>query len=211
VGTLAIQGGAALMSREALLLNGSAHFDANSLSEVPTGTPASESMTSKESVMRKVLLSDIDGTLVDSNGVHADSWRRSFEHFGIEVGLDEAWSQIGKGGDQLIPVFVRPQDRRHLEDGIKKYRDDLMKREYMSRMVPFAKARELLMRVKAAGMKIVLATSAKRDDLAFYKQLVGMEDLVEDEATSSDANNLSLSRIYSRRRSRRPGACRKRR
>jgi HAD superfamily hydrolase (TIGR01509 family) len=143
-------------------------------------------MTNKERVMRKVLLSDIDGTLVDSNSLHADSWRRAFEHFGIEVGLDEAWSQIGKGGDQLIPVFVRSQDRKHLEDSIKKYRDDLMKREYVSRMVPFAKARELLMRVKAAGMKIVLATSAKKDDLAFYKRLVGMEDLVEDEATSSD-------------------------
>jgi beta-phosphoglucomutase-like phosphatase (HAD superfamily) len=87
----------------------------------------------------KSAISDIDGTLVDSNSLHADSWRRAFEHFGIEVGLDEAWSQIGKGGDQLIPVFVKPQDRKHLEDSIKKYRDDLMKREYMSRMVPFAR------------------------------------------------------------------------
>jgi phosphoglycolate phosphatase-like HAD superfamily hydrolase len=103
------------------------------------------------------------------------------------VGLDEAWSQIGKGGDQLVPVFVKQHDRKQLEDSIKKYRDDLLKREYMSRMVPFAKARELLMRVKAAGMKIVFATSAKKDDLAFYKGLVGMDDLVEEEATSSDA------------------------
>ena len=136
--------------------------------------------------MKRVLLSDIDGTLVDSNSLHADSWRRAFEHFGIEVGLDEVWSQIGKGGDQLIPVFIKPRDRKHLEDGIKKYRDDLMKREYMSRMVPFAKARELLMRVKTAGMTIVLATSANKDDLAFYKRLVGMDDLVDEEATSSD-------------------------
>jgi phosphoglycolate phosphatase-like HAD superfamily hydrolase len=43
------------------------------------------------------------------------------------------------------------------------------------------------MRVKAAGMKIVLAMSAKQDDLAFYEQSVGMDDLVEEEATSSDA------------------------
>jgi HAD superfamily hydrolase (TIGR01549 family) len=54
-------------------------------------------------------------------------------------------------------------------------------------MVPFAKAREALMRVKATGMKIVLATSAKKDDLAFYKRLVEMNDLVEEETTSSDA------------------------
>jgi HAD superfamily hydrolase (TIGR01509 family) len=137
--------------------------------------------------MKRVLLSDIDGTLVDSNSLHADSWRRAFEHFGIEVGLDEAWSQIGKGGDQLIPVFVSPNDRGHLEDSIEKYRSELMKREYMPRMVPFAKARELLVRVKKAGMKIVLATSAKADDLVFYKRLVGMEDLINEEATSSDA------------------------
>lgn len=137
--------------------------------------------------MRRVLLSDIDGTLVDSNSLHADSWRRAFEHFGIEVGLDEAWSQIGKGGDQLIPVFVKPNDRKRLENGIKEYRDDLMKSEYMPRMVPFAGARELLMRVKKEGIKVVLATSAKKNDLAFYKRLVGMDDLVDDEATSSDA------------------------
>jgi HAD superfamily hydrolase (TIGR01509 family) len=137
--------------------------------------------------MKKVLLSDIDGTLVDSNCLHAESWRRTFEHFGIEVGLDEAWRQIGKGGDQLIPVFVTPHDRKHLEESIKQYRSELMKREYMPRMVAFAKARELLVRVKKAEMRIVLATSAKADDLAFYKRLVGMEDLVDDEATSSDA------------------------
>jgi HAD superfamily hydrolase (TIGR01509 family) len=144
-------------------------------------------MAQVRTAVKKVLLSDIDGTLVDSNCLHADSWRRAFEHFGIEVGLDEAWSQIGKGGDQLIPVFVKSHDRKHLEDSIKDYRDDLMRREYMPRMVPFAKARELLMRVKSAGMKIVLATSAKKDDLGFYNRLVGMDDLVEEEATSSDA------------------------
>jgi HAD superfamily hydrolase (TIGR01509 family) len=137
--------------------------------------------------MKRLLFSDIDGTLVDSNCLHADCWRRTFEHFGIEVGLDEAWRQIGKGGDQLIPVFVNPHDQNHLEKSIKEYRSDLLKREYMPRMVPFSKARELLVRVKKEGMNIVLATSAKADDVAFYKRLVGMEDLVDEEATSSDA------------------------
>jgi HAD superfamily hydrolase (TIGR01509 family) len=138
-------------------------------------------------MMRKVLLSDIDGTLVDSNSLHAESWRRTFEHFGIEIGLDEAWSQIGKGGDQLIPMFVSAEDCERLEDDMKRYREDLMKREYMSRMVPFAQARNLLKKVRKGGMRIVLATSAKDDDLIFYKRLVGMEDLVDEEATSSDA------------------------
>jgi HAD superfamily hydrolase (TIGR01509 family) len=136
--------------------------------------------------MKKALLCDIDGTLVDSNSFHAESWRRTFEHFGIDVGLNEAWSQIGKGGDQLIPMFVPAKDRERLEEDIKRYREDLMKRKYIPRMVPFAQARNFLERVKKGGMKIVLATSAKGDDLPFYKRLVGMEDLVDEEATSSD-------------------------
>jgi beta-phosphoglucomutase-like phosphatase (HAD superfamily) len=37
-------------------------------------------------MMAKALLSDIDGTLVDSNALHAEAWRRAFEHFGIDVG-----------------------------------------------------------------------------------------------------------------------------
>jgi phosphoglycolate phosphatase-like HAD superfamily hydrolase len=46
--------------------------------------------------MTEVLQSDIDGTLVDSNALHAEAWRRAFEHFGIEVGLDQTRSQIGR-------------------------------------------------------------------------------------------------------------------
>jgi beta-phosphoglucomutase-like phosphatase (HAD superfamily) len=127
-------------------------------------------------LMKKVLLSDIDGTLVDSNALHAEAWRRAFA-FWIEVGLDEAWRQIGKGDDQLVPAFVSAQDRKRLEDRIKRYREALMKSEYGPRMVPFPKARELLERVRVRGMRSLLATSAKADDLGIYKRLVGMEDL----------------------------------
>jgi HAD superfamily hydrolase (TIGR01509 family) len=139
--------------------------------------------------MKKVLLSDIDGTLVDNNSLHAESWRRTFEHCGIDVGLDETWRQIGKGGDQLIPVFVSEKDRERREGDIKCYREDLMKREYMPRMIPFAQVYDLLERVRKGGMRIVLATSAKDDDLVFYKRLVGMENLIDEEATSSDAKD----------------------
>jgi HAD superfamily hydrolase (TIGR01509 family) len=138
-------------------------------------------------MMADVLLSDIDGTLVDSNALHAEAWRRTFEHFGIQVGMDEAWSQIGKGGDQLIPVFVPKADRERLEPEIKAFRKDVFHRDYMPRIVSFAKARELLLRVKKSGRRIVLATSSDPGDLAIYKKIVGMEDLVEQEATSADA------------------------
>ena len=95
--------------------------------------------------------------------------------------------QIGKGGDQLIPVFVPEADRERLEPEIKKFRKEVFHRDYMPRIVSFAKARELLVRVKESGRRIVLATSSDKGDLAIYKKIVGMEDLVEEEATSEDA------------------------
>lgn len=84
--------------------------------------------------MVEALPSDIDGTLVDSNALHAEAWRRAFEHFGIQVGIDEAWSQIDKGGDKLIPVFVKGGDRERLEKEIAEFRRDIFHRDYMPRI-----------------------------------------------------------------------------
>lgn len=137
--------------------------------------------------MREVLLTDLDGTLVDSNALHAEAWRRAFEHFGIQIGMDDAWRQIGKGGDQVIPVFVPEADRERLEHPLKEYRKNLFHRDYMSRMVAFPESRELLVRVRDSGLKVVLATSSDKDDLPAYGRLVGMEDLVVEASSSADA------------------------
>src|SRR3954466_15413688 len=107
--------------------------------------------------MAEVLLTDIDGTLVDSNALHAEAWRRAFEHFEIHIGLDDAWRQIGKGADQLIPAFVPEHDRERLEEPLKEYRKDIFHRVYMPRLVAFAGAHDLLVRVRQTGMKIALA------------------------------------------------------
>jgi len=137
--------------------------------------------------MVEALLSDIDGTLVDSNALHAEAWRRTFEHFGIQVGMDEAWSQIGKGGDKLIPVFVNESDRDRLQKQMEEFRKQVFHRDYMSRIVSFPKSRELFERVKQSGTRIVLATSSDKEDVATYKRIINIEDLVDEEATASDA------------------------
>ena len=49
---------------------------------------------------------DVDGTLVDSVDFHAEAWQRAFSAFGFEFDLIKVRSQIGKGGDQLLPVFL---------------------------------------------------------------------------------------------------------
>ena len=139
--------------------------------------------------MADVLLTDIDGTLVDSNALHAEAWRRTFEHFGIQIGMDEAWRQIGKGGDQVIPIFIPEADRERLEAPVKEFRKQIFHRDYMARIVAFGKSRELLEKVKSQGMKIVIASSSDKEDLATYGEIVNMADLIDEAASSADAES----------------------
>ncbi|WP_218779324.1 HAD hydrolase-like protein [Paraburkholderia caledonica] len=62
--------------------------------------------------MTKAAVFDIDGTLVDSVDLHASAWQEAFARFGHEVTFEQARSQIGKGGDQLLPVFLPPPSAR---------------------------------------------------------------------------------------------------
>jgi HAD superfamily hydrolase (TIGR01509 family) len=137
--------------------------------------------------MAEVLLTDIDGTLVDSNALHAEAWRRAFERFDVQIGMDDAWRQIGKGADQLIPTFLPEPLRARLETPLKNYRKEIFQRDYMPRIVPFARAHDLLKRVSEMGMKIALATSSDPEDLATYGRILGMGNLVDEAASAGDA------------------------
>src|ERR1035438_152405 len=56
--------------------------------------------------MIKAAFCDIDGTLLDSNWLHAAAWKDALAAAGIDVGLEDVRRQIGKGGDEPLPGFV---------------------------------------------------------------------------------------------------------
>ena len=70
----------------------------------------------------------------------------------------------------------------------------------MARVVPFPQARDLLARVKQQGLRIALATSSEKEDVGTYSRIVGMEDLLDQAATSADAQSSKPDRTSSRRR-----------
>jgi HAD superfamily hydrolase (TIGR01509 family) len=131
---------------------------------------------------------DIDGTLIDSVDFHAKAWQQALAHFGIRVTFEDVRSQIGKGGDQLLPVFVPPDKLDALKSQIEAYRGDLFKREYLPQVRPFPKVRELLARIKDHHHRIVLASSAKADEVKIYKRLANMTDLVDAETSADDVD-----------------------
>lgn len=133
----------------------------------------------------RALIFDIDGTLLDSVDLHARAWVEAFQHFGVAVKEADARSQIGKGGDQLLPVFL-PQERIDREgEAIESFRSDLFKRKYLDQVRPFPGVRALFERAKRDGLLIALASSGKKSEVEHYQDILNIGDLV-DVATSSD-------------------------
>lgn len=52
--------------------------------------------------MTKVVILDVDGTLMDTNYLHTEAWARAFEEVGRRVPWVEVHKQIGKGSDLLL-------------------------------------------------------------------------------------------------------------
>ena len=134
--------------------------------------------------MRAVIF-DIDGTLLDSVDLHARAWVEAFAHFGVETDQGHVRSQIGKGGDELMPVFL-PQERIEREGKtIEAFRSDLFKQKFLPEVRPFPGVRALFERIRADGLTIALASSGKRPEVERYTEILKIGDLV-DVATSSD-------------------------
>ncbi|KQO74219.1 HAD family hydrolase [Methylobacterium sp. Leaf88] len=134
----------------------------------------------------RAVIFDIDGTLLDSVDLHAQAWVDAFAHFGVTVSHDRARSQIGKGGDQLLPVFLDPERVEREGKTIEAYRSDLFKRDYLSKVKPFPGVRALFEHLKAQDLTLALASSGKAKEVEHYQTLMGVEDLTDVVVSSDD-------------------------
>jgi HAD superfamily hydrolase (TIGR01509 family) len=141
--------------------------------------------TTREMVMIKAVIFDVDGTLVDSNDLHVMAWQEAFRGCGKEVAYEELHEQMGKGGDQLMPVFCSGEELERFGEELERSRTELFTRDYLPHVKPFPKVRELFERLEADGLSIALASSAKEEELERHKKTLEIADLL-DAATSAD-------------------------
>ncbi len=137
--------------------------------------------------MPQAAIFDVDGTLVDSVDLHAGAWQEALERFGHHVTFEECRSQIGKGGDQLIPVFLSEAEQRDHGKEMEEWRGKLFKSKYLPLVRPFSAVPELLRRVRDAGLKVAVASSAKASELEVYLEIACVRDLVDVATSSEDA------------------------
>jgi HAD superfamily hydrolase (TIGR01549 family) len=122
---------------------------------------------------------DIDGTLVDSNELHVLSWDRAFRHFGKTFPIEALRDQIGKGSDQYIPEFLTSEEIERLGKQLDDYRSEIFRKEYLPKVRPFPKVRELFEQIKDDGKRIVLASSGKEEDTEYYIDLIKIGHLID--------------------------------
>ena len=137
--------------------------------------------------MIKAVIFDVDGTLVDSNDLHVMAWQEAFRGCGKEVAYEELHEQMGKGGDQLMPVFCSGEELDRFGDELERSRMELFTRDYLPHVRPFPKVRELFERIEANGLSIALASSAKEEELERQKKTLQIEDLLEAATSADDA------------------------
>ncbi len=143
--------------------------------------------------MLKAVIFDVDGTLVDSNNLHVEAWQEAFKCYGKVIAFDDVHKQMGKGGDQLMPVFCSPEELNSYGSELEQQRVDLFTDEYLPRVKPFPRVRELFERIKNDGFRIALASSATEDELETHKKNLGIKDLLE---TSTSADDAEKSKPY---------------
>ena len=134
----------------------------------------------------KAAIFDLDGTLVDSNDLHVQAWQETFRHFGKEIPVEELRKQIGKGGDQYLPVFLSEMEMRKIGKEVDEFRGRIFQKKYLPLVRPFPRVRELFERVRGDGKKIALASSGKADEVEHYQKLLGIEGLVDCQTTADD-------------------------
>ena len=137
--------------------------------------------------MPQAAIFDIDGTLVDSVDLHASAWQEALVKFGHHVTFEQARSQIGKGGDQLMPVFLSEAEQKDHGEEMEEWRGKLFKSKYLPLVRPFSAVPELLRRVHEAGLKVAAASSAKKSELEIYLDIACIKDLVNVAISSEDA------------------------
>ncbi|HEX4117131.1 MAG TPA: HAD family hydrolase [Solirubrobacteraceae bacterium] len=125
-----------------------------------------------------VAILDIDGTLVDTNYQHTLAWYRAFCEHGMVLPVWRIHRHTGMGGDQLVPALTSEQVERERGDDIRDA-ESRYYRQLIGEVRPMRDARRLIEDLHARGHRVLLASSAKEQELDHYLELLDARELVD--------------------------------
>jgi HAD superfamily hydrolase (TIGR01509 family) len=128
---------------------------------------------------------DIDGTLVDSNYQHAIAWFRALRDHGHLLPIWRIHRHIGMGGDKLVAALCGEEVEEREGDAIRDTEGEVYG-TLIGEVRPLEGARGLIEDLKGAGRRVVLASSAKPEEVDHYLDLLDARELADDWTTAGD-------------------------
>ena len=123
--------------------------------------------------------------MVETNYHHAIAWYRAFTQNGVELPVWRIHRAIGMGGDQMIAALLSDEVEEREGDDVR----DTETEQYMAlidEVRPLEGSRELIEDLKRSGSQVVLASSAKPDEVDHYLDLLDARELADAWTTSGD-------------------------
>ncbi len=131
---------------------------------------------------------DLDGTLVDTVYQHAMAWVTAFDSAEVTVPAFRIHRAIGMGSDLLIAEVAGDDVEERHGDAIRDCHDQVF-----AGMLPgihaLPGAADLVADLRRRGLKVVLATSGKPDQIGQLLDLLDARDLAEGSPTTEDVEN----------------------
>jgi HAD superfamily hydrolase (TIGR01509 family) len=138
--------------------------------------------------MAVTVLLDVDGTLVDTNYHHAIAWHRALRAHGHIVQTWRVHRHIGMGGDQIVAALIGEEAAAEEGEAIRALEADVYD-GLIDEVDAIAGARELLEDLRGEGTAVVLASSARAEEVDRYLDLLGARELVEAWTTAADVES----------------------
>ena len=135
--------------------------------------------------MPPVAILDVDGTLVDTNYHHALAWYRAFTQHDVVIPVWRIHRAIGMGGDQMVSALADDQTEEEKGDDIRAAEKALYT-AVINEVRPLPDAHRLIETLKERGHRVVLASSAKDEEIEHYIDLLDVRELADDWTSSGD-------------------------
>jgi HAD superfamily hydrolase (TIGR01509 family) len=128
---------------------------------------------------------DIDGTLVDSNYQHTLAWYRALRQHDQHIAIWRIHRHIGMGGDQLVASLCGDEVEENLGEDIRAAEKALYL-ALIEEVEPLHGARDLIVDLKRLDRDVVLASSAKPDEIEHYLDLLDARGLADAWTSAGD-------------------------
>ncbi|PTT68683.1 HAD family hydrolase [Arthrobacter sp. HMWF013] len=135
---------------------------------------------------RPAVLFDLDGTLVDTAYLHTLAWWNAFRMQEYDIPMAAIHRCVGMTGSLLVDTLLPPGRDRDADSEIMASHSAVYAQSWAS-LRPLDGAKELLAQCHARGLAVVLASSARKADLAAARKALDADAFIHHATGPHDA------------------------